>query len=214
MYMRKNRTLSEISLEDMKSEPESFPTEIPDKGKSPAELYEQNEEKRILSRAINTLTLELRTALLLRLEERSSRRSSRNSGSANRNPKGRVVSSAGEIARAAHTRPRISAETEHRNVGFDSSPDLACLLAKETTIKVSCYASQNPTSHRLRGSTVVWTHMPETGALRFLLVFFFRNSLTACRTRAEIGARDFLDSAASVFTCDVVSHTTVLFMRR
>lgn len=71
MYLRRKRALSEISLEDMKSESESFPTEIPDKAKGPAELYEQNEAKRILSRAINRLSLESRTALALRLEERS-----------------------------------------------------------------------------------------------------------------------------------------------
>jgi len=69
--LRKNRAESKLSLKDMKSQAEIFPTQIPDRGKSPAELYEENEEKRALSRAINRLNSELRAALLLRLEERS-----------------------------------------------------------------------------------------------------------------------------------------------
>ena len=71
MCVRKNRVRSEFSFEDMNSEPDSFPMEIPDNRKGPAELYEQNEEKQILSRAISRLNLDSRTALLLRLEERS-----------------------------------------------------------------------------------------------------------------------------------------------
>lgn len=71
MCLRRKRALSEISLEDMKSDAETFPTEIPDKGKGPAEIYEQNERKRVLSRAINRLSLEFRTAVRLRLEGRS-----------------------------------------------------------------------------------------------------------------------------------------------
>jgi RNA polymerase sigma-70 factor, ECF subfamily len=71
MHLRKSRALSEISLEDMKSDTGSLPTEIPDRRKSPAEIYEQNEKKRILAKAINRLSLDSRAALLLRLEERS-----------------------------------------------------------------------------------------------------------------------------------------------
>jgi RNA polymerase sigma-70 factor (ECF subfamily) len=71
MYLRKKRGLSEISLEDMKSETESCPMEIPDRRKTPAEIYEQSEAKQILFTAINRLSLESRTAVLLRLEERS-----------------------------------------------------------------------------------------------------------------------------------------------
>jgi RNA polymerase sigma-70 factor, ECF subfamily len=71
MYLRKNRAVNEISLEDVASETESLRLQIPDNGKSPAEVYEQNEKKRILFRAIRRLSLESRTALLLRLEDRS-----------------------------------------------------------------------------------------------------------------------------------------------
>lgn len=50
----------------------------------------------------------------------------------------------------------------------------------------------------------------ELGACDFR--FFFKNSLTAWRTSAEIGTRDFADILASAFACGPVSQTTVLFM--
>jgi hypothetical protein len=48
--------------------------------------------------------------------------------------------------------------------------------------------------------------------MRQWLERFRKNSATACRTRAETGASDFLDMTASVFACASVSHTTVRFM--
>lgn len=72
MCLRKNRTLSEVSFEDMKLDPESvLPTEIPDTGESPAEIFERQEKEGILNRAMNHLSAELRIALMLRLEERT-----------------------------------------------------------------------------------------------------------------------------------------------
>jgi RNA polymerase sigma-70 factor (ECF subfamily) len=72
MCLRKNRSLREISLDDVKSEPEElFPVEIPDRGKDPAEIYEQRENERILCEAMNQLSAEFRTVVCLRLEERT-----------------------------------------------------------------------------------------------------------------------------------------------
>src|SRR6201984_2622582 len=47
MCLRRNRSRREISLDDVKSEPEEkmFPVEIPDRGKDPAEIYEQQEDE-------------------------------------------------------------------------------------------------------------------------------------------------------------------------
>jgi RNA polymerase sigma-70 factor, ECF subfamily len=72
MCLRRNRSRREISLDDVKSEPEElFPVEIPDRRKDPAEIYEQREGERILSEAMNQLSAEFRTVVCLRLEERS-----------------------------------------------------------------------------------------------------------------------------------------------
>jgi RNA polymerase sigma-70 factor (ECF subfamily) len=72
MCLRKNRSRREISLDDVKSEPEElFPVEIPDRGKDPAEIYEQRENERILCEAMNQLSAEFRTVVCLRLEERT-----------------------------------------------------------------------------------------------------------------------------------------------
>src|SRR5437879_1846180 len=61
MCLRKNRSRREISLDDVKSEPEElFPVEIPDRGKDPAEIYEQRENERILCEAMNQLSAEFR----------------------------------------------------------------------------------------------------------------------------------------------------------
>jgi RNA polymerase sigma-70 factor, ECF subfamily len=72
MCLRKNRFRREISLDDVKSEPEElFPVEIPGRGKDPAEIYEQRENERILCEAMNQLSVEFRTVVCLRLEERT-----------------------------------------------------------------------------------------------------------------------------------------------
>ena len=72
MCLRKNRSRREISLDDVKSESEElFPPEIPDRAKDPAEIYEQQENERVLCEALNQLSTEFRTVVCLRLEERS-----------------------------------------------------------------------------------------------------------------------------------------------
>ncbi len=72
MCLRKNRSRREISLDDVKSEPEErSPLEIPDRGKDPAEIYEQRENERILCEAMDQLSREFRTVVCLRLEERT-----------------------------------------------------------------------------------------------------------------------------------------------
>ena len=72
MCLRKNRSRREIYLDDVKSEPEElFPAEIPDRGKNPAEIYEQRENERILCEAMDQLRAEFRTVVCLRLEERT-----------------------------------------------------------------------------------------------------------------------------------------------
>jgi RNA polymerase sigma-70 factor, ECF subfamily len=72
MCLRRNRSRREISLDDVKSEPEELlPVEIPDRGKDPAEIYEQRENERILCEAMNQLSAEFRTVVCLRLEERT-----------------------------------------------------------------------------------------------------------------------------------------------
>src|SRR5467141_3595289 len=74
MCLRRNRSRREISLDDMKSEPEElFPVEIPDRGENPAEIYEQREDERILCEAMSQLSAEFRTVVCLRLEERTVR---------------------------------------------------------------------------------------------------------------------------------------------
>ncbi len=70
MCLRKNRTLSEVSFEDMETERETvFPTETVDTGEGPAEIYEQHEKQRIFFQAMNQLNSELRKTLFLRLED-------------------------------------------------------------------------------------------------------------------------------------------------
>jgi RNA polymerase sigma-70 factor (ECF subfamily) len=72
MCLRKNRSRREISLDDVRSEPqELFPAGILDRGKDPAEIYEQRENERILCEAMNHLSAEFRTVVCLRLEERT-----------------------------------------------------------------------------------------------------------------------------------------------
>ena len=72
MCLRRNRSRREISLDDVKSEPEELlPAEIPDRAKDPAEIYEQRENERILCEAINQLSAEFQAVVCLRLEERT-----------------------------------------------------------------------------------------------------------------------------------------------
>src|ERR1700739_3130455 len=72
MCLRRNRSRREISLDDGKSEPEElFPVEIVDRGKNPAEIYEQRENEHILFEAMNQLKAEFRTAVRLQLEGRT-----------------------------------------------------------------------------------------------------------------------------------------------
>jgi RNA polymerase sigma-70 factor (ECF subfamily) len=74
MCLRRNRSRKEISLDDGKSEPEElFPVEILDRGKNPAEAYEQRENEHILCEAMNQLSAEFRTVVCLQLEERTVR---------------------------------------------------------------------------------------------------------------------------------------------
>jgi len=74
MCLRRNRSRKEISLDESKSEPEElFPVEIVDRGKNPAEIYEQRENEHILCEAMNQLSAEFRTAVRLQLEERTVR---------------------------------------------------------------------------------------------------------------------------------------------
>jgi RNA polymerase sigma-70 factor (ECF subfamily) len=72
MCLRRTRARREVSLDDVEPEYEDlFPPEIPDRGESPAEIYEQLENERILSEAINQLNVEFRTVVCLQLEERT-----------------------------------------------------------------------------------------------------------------------------------------------
>jgi RNA polymerase sigma-70 factor (ECF subfamily) len=72
MCLRRNRARREVSFDDVKSESEDlFPPEIPDRGESPAETYEQMENERILCEGMNQLSPEFRTVVRLRLEERT-----------------------------------------------------------------------------------------------------------------------------------------------
>src|SRR6201984_1495023 len=64
MCLRRNRSRKEISLDESKSEPEElFAVEILDRGKNPAEIYEDRQNEHILREAINQLSAEFRTAL-------------------------------------------------------------------------------------------------------------------------------------------------------
>ena len=125
MYLRKKRAQSEISLEHMKSDAESCPMEIPDKGKGPAEIYEQNERKRILCRAIRRLSLESRTAVLLRLEERSIEEAAEILGVGSGTLKARLFRAREKLRVLLTPRPRVPGGS----LGLASSPDLGCFLA-------------------------------------------------------------------------------------
>jgi RNA polymerase sigma-70 factor, ECF subfamily len=72
MCLRRNRARREVPLGDVESESEElFLAEIPDRGESPAEIYEQLEKENTLREAMNKLSEEFRTVVCLRLEERT-----------------------------------------------------------------------------------------------------------------------------------------------
>ena len=72
MCMRKNRSSREVSLEDIKTQHKTvISMEIADSGESPAEMYEEYEKLRSLSKAMDRLDSKMRTALLLWLEDRT-----------------------------------------------------------------------------------------------------------------------------------------------
>jgi RNA polymerase sigma-70 factor (ECF subfamily) len=74
MSLRRSRARREVSVDDMKSATEDlFLLGAPDRGKNPAEIYEQLEAERILCEAMNHLSAESRTAVRLELEERTVR---------------------------------------------------------------------------------------------------------------------------------------------
>jgi RNA polymerase sigma-70 factor (ECF subfamily) len=72
MCLRSTRARREVSLGDVESESEElFLPEIPDRRENPAEIYEQLESERILCEAMNQLSVEFRTVVRMRLEERT-----------------------------------------------------------------------------------------------------------------------------------------------
>src|SRR5260370_28807084 len=67
MFLRKNRTLKEVSLDDMKPDRETAsPSEIADTDQTPSVEYEKHQKERIHCQAINKLNSASRTALFLR----------------------------------------------------------------------------------------------------------------------------------------------------
>jgi len=77
MCLRRTRARREVSLDDVEPESEDlFLPEIPDRGKNPAETYEQMENERILCEAMNKLSAEFQTVVCLQLEERTVRETS------------------------------------------------------------------------------------------------------------------------------------------
>ena len=80
MLLRRGRTAREVSIEDSSSEDESAirGLEVPEPGPDPEASYRKREEARVLSAAIDNLTLRLRTAIELReLGELSTRETAR-----------------------------------------------------------------------------------------------------------------------------------------
>jgi RNA polymerase sigma-70 factor (ECF subfamily) len=74
MFLRRTRARKEVRLDYMKSESEDlFPLEIPDRGENPEEIYERLQDEGILHEAMNHLGADLRTVVLLQLEERTIR---------------------------------------------------------------------------------------------------------------------------------------------
>jgi RNA polymerase sigma-70 factor (ECF subfamily) len=73
MCLRRNRARRrEVPLGDVESESEElFLAEIPDRGESPAEIYEQLEKENTLREAMHKLSEEFRAVVCLRLEERT-----------------------------------------------------------------------------------------------------------------------------------------------
>lgn len=74
MSLRRARGRREVSVDDTNSATEGLvPLEPPDRGKNAGEIYEQLEAERILCEAMNHLSAESRTAVRLKLEERTVR---------------------------------------------------------------------------------------------------------------------------------------------
>jgi RNA polymerase sigma-70 factor, ECF subfamily len=74
MCLRRNRARGAVSLDDVRPESDDlFMREIPDRRENPAKIYEQLENERILCETINQLHAKLRTAVCLRLEDRTVR---------------------------------------------------------------------------------------------------------------------------------------------
>jgi RNA polymerase sigma-70 factor (ECF subfamily) len=124
LFLRKKRRRSEISLEDLTSETKSFPNEIPHPGKNPAEIYEQDEARRNLSKAVERLSVESRAAVLLRLEERSIEEAAEILGVGSGALKSRYLRAREKLRVLLTPRPRISVETKLGGVGWDSSTGL------------------------------------------------------------------------------------------
>ena len=119
MCLRRNRARREVSLEDVKSESEDlFSPEIADRGENPAETYEQLENERILCEAMNQLDAEFRTAVRLRLEERT-------------------VSETAEILGLgiATLKARLFRARQKLRVLLTSSPELRCEPTRNKTRK-------------------------------------------------------------------------------
>jgi RNA polymerase sigma factor (sigma-70 family) len=124
LFLRKKRRRSEISLEDWISDTESFPKEIPHPGKNPAEIYEQDEARRNLSKAVERLSVDSRAAVLLRLEERSIEEAADILGVGREALKSRYLRAREKLRVLLTPRPRISEETKFGSVGLDSTPGL------------------------------------------------------------------------------------------
>lgn len=72
MCLRRNRAMRQISLEDTESEPGTvFSMDVHNRRESPSDMYEQQERERILCQAMDHLSTEFRTALRLKLEDRT-----------------------------------------------------------------------------------------------------------------------------------------------
>jgi len=164
MCLRKNRSRREISLDDVKSESEElFPPEIPDRAKDPAEIYEQQENERVLCEALNQLSTEFRTVVCLRLEERSVGETSEILGLGVGTLKARLFRARQKLrvllTRSSEFRgDRTMSETrQHRDIGPRSHPP-----AEEVTSQGS-RAARN----KARGAAVVrWRKGTRERALR------------------------------------------------
>jgi RNA polymerase sigma-70 factor, ECF subfamily len=129
MCLRRNRSRKEISLDDGKSEPEElFPVEILDRGKNPAEIYEQRENEHILCEAMSQLSAEFRTVVCLQLEERTVRETAEILGLGIGTLKARLFRARQKLGVLLTRGPEfrgdrtMSKTRQHRNVGLKSHP--------------------------------------------------------------------------------------------